>query len=485
MNNLYKIKNKLNSKSCIVIGDIMLDKYIYGKVRRISPEAPIPVLSVTDRIDILGGASNVATNVISSKVDTSLCGVLGKDKNGIDIKKMLCDKNINYRGIIVEDRETICKTRVIGADQQIVRIDDESVLPISKEEADRLLESIEDKTGKSCLIIISDYAKGVCTPYLCKKVVEMAKNSDCKVIVDPKGSDWEKYSGAYIITPNWKEFVQVVGEINPDDDIAIEAKARELISKLQLKNLLITRSERGMVLITKNEYVPIPTQAREVADVSGAGDTVVAMLATMLLAGEKIEDAVIWANKAAGLAVERLGTSVVGIDDLIEDEKNIFESNHINFKNKIMSIEELMIHLPVLKKNGGKVVFTNGCFDLLHEGHLQYLSEARQLGDYLIVGLNSDLSVRHQGKGENRPINRQDSRATMLAALEFVDAVIIFDEDTPYELLKHIRPDILVKGGDYSVEEIIGREFAGETKVLPFKFGFSTTGLIGRIRGCC
>ena len=477
---LRQIELRIEKAACLVLGDAMLDRYIYGEVGRISPEAPIPVVTVTKTRESLGGAANVAANIHSLGCKTYFSGLIGTDFAGTVINNSLQSKNITFCGLALENRMTTTKNRVVGKGQQIVRFDEEICKSLEPQEESRIMNQLELILEKIDLAIISDYAKGVCTAQLCKGLISRASAHHVKVIVDPKGTEWEKYRGAYVVTPNWKEFTEIAGLVNLEDDNNVKKMAMMLLDKFGIDNILITRSERGMILVSKDLYLSVPAVAREVADVSGAGDTALASLAAFLAAGVSLKDAVYWANRAAGLAVERTGTSVIGIEELFQEQEN--RLIQADFTRKIIELEKLKDHISALKNNNKKIVFTNGCFDILHVGHIQYLNEAKRLGDFLIVAVNTDQSVKRLNKGESRPINGEWDRAMQLAALQMVDAVAFFDEDTPLELISQIMPDILVKGGDYKIEEIVGREYAGETMALPLKEGYSTTGLIEKIQ---
>lgn len=477
---MRQVKLKIEKSSCLVLGDIMLDRYIYGEVKRISPEAPIPVVKVVNTKEELGGAANVAANIVHFGGKTYLSGVIGTDPMGDAVSRMLQKYNITFCGMVLENRITTSKNRIVGKGQQIVRFDEEFCGLLDLWEEGRIIKSLDSIWENIDLIIISDYAKGVCTEGVCNALISKAKNCHIKVIVDPKGMNWEKYSGVYIVTPNWKEFTEIVGEIDPEDEEKIRKKACMLLDRYGFENLLITRSERGMTLVSKDKYLSVPAQVREIADVSGAGDTAVAALAAFLAAGSSLEEAVYWANRAAGLAVERVGTSVIGIEELLQNQINMPWQE--DFSRKVMKLWEVVQMCNFLKKKNKKIVFTNGCFDILHAGHIQYLNEARNLGDFLVVAVNTDQSVKRLNKGKDRPINGERERAMQIAALQMVDAVVLFEEDTPVEILRQILPDILVKGGDYTLNEIVGKEYAGETRVLPMKEGYSTTRLIQKIR---
>lgn len=477
---LKQIGRNMKKASYLILGDIMLDRYISGDVERVSPESPIPVVYVRETRECLGGAANVAQNLRHFDSSVYLVSAVGIDDRAKTIEVNLKNEKILYYGLESASRITTLKTRIIGKCQQIVRFDEEIDSLLDEKDETLILNRLMPLIRQVDLIILSDYAKGVCTPKLCSALIAEAKLYKVKVVVDPKGTEWDKYRGSYVITPNWKEFTKMVGAVEAADDKEICKRARTLMEEYEVENILITRSEQGMTLVSKEKYLSFKAEAREVADVSGAGDTAIAALAAFLGVGVQLEKAVYWANRAAGLAVERAGTSVIGIEQLIQNYYE--ESVQTDFSKKIINMESLKRQLLSLRDEQKKIVFTNGCFDILHMGHIQYLNEAKKLGDFLIVAVNTDQSVRRLRKGKKRPINREIDRAMQLAALQMVDAVILFDEDTPLEVLWQIRPDILVKGGDYQLEEIVGKEYAKETRVLSLKEGYSTTCLIEKIQ---
>lgn len=453
----------------------MLDTYHIGSVKRISPEAPVPVVQVKRSYSVLGGAANVARNLIGLGALPSIVGVVGDDHNGATVREMCKELSIEST-IATSPSPTITKTRIVGNDQQVVRIDfEEDNARLSSELEVQLIEAIELKIAMCDVVVISDYGKGLCSEKLCQAVIKRAESLNKKVVVDPKGTEWQRYSGATVVTPNLKELSDVSGVELKNEDQQIESAAESILERYSVEALLVTRSERGMSYISNSERAVIPTQAREVFDVSGAGDTVVATLAVALGVGLEMSDAIYLANKAAGVVVGKRGTSPI----LFEELQRV-TANQQSTSDKIVdwnSLEELMARLREHKR---RVVFTNGCFDILHRGHVTYLEDAKSYGDILILGLNSDSSVRRL-KGEGRPINDEVSRATVMAALSSVDHVVIFDEDTPLELIEVIRPDVLAKGGDYSIENIVGRQYAAQTVVIPFVDGFSTTKTISKI----
>jgi len=463
---------------CLVLGDIALDRYIYGDVERISPEAPIPVIKVTGRNTFLGMAANVAMNIKNLGVEVILFGTIGDDTSGHEVQKLLDESGIDFKGLITG--KTTTKTRIVGKNQQMLRVDEEENDCISHSEEECLLAEIKSALKNVQVLLISDYNKGVCTDNLCRLVIKSARDSGKTVIIDPKSSDWEKYSHANIVTPNFREFREMWNEnaLVENTVEGIKHKARSVIKKYELESILVTRSEKGMVSVDKNNVVlDFSSQAREVFDVSGAGDTVVAALAAFTAKGFNNKTALEYANAAAGIVIGKFGTSCVSLTELTD----YFENENMNVKKKIASFDDAMALISNWKNKKEKIIFTNGCFDILHSGHIHYLNEASKIGDKLIIGLNTDQSVKRL-KGESRPINYQTDRALMLAALSFVDLVILFDEDTPIELIKTIEPDVLVKGGDYKPEEVVGREYADELVLIPFVDGFSTTNIIQKMK---
>ena len=468
---------KAQDAKVLVLGDVMLDRYIYGDVTRISPEAPVPIVKVLQKKDMLGGAANVAINIRRLNVCSALTGTVGDDESGYTILKLLKEKGIDFIGCV--SRSTITKTRIIGKNQQMLRVDEEQDVSECYNEHDRLIDGIENALKDIQVLVISDYNKGVCAEELCKKVIRSAKKFCKTTIVDPKSINWEKYRGADIITPNFREFCEALRLDKPIsntvEDISFHAK--KMIEKYELGAVLVTRSEKGMTYVDNDgKTMSFSTIAREVFDVSGAGDTVVAVLSAFLATGFSIIDSVEYANVAAGISVGRMGTYSVSLDEIAK----CFENTCLDMKEKIVSLGALKFVLETWRKKNETVVFTNGCFDILHSGHIQYLKAASKLGSKLIVGINTDSSVKRI-KGESRPINSEADRALLLSALYFVDLIIFFDDDTPLELIKAIRPDVLTKGSDYRHDEVVGREYAKELVLIPFVEGFSSTSIIEKL----
>ncbi|WP_449621685.1 D-glycero-beta-D-manno-heptose-7-phosphate kinase [Robertmurraya sp. Marseille-Q9965] len=470
-------REKIRSCHVLVIGDLMLDKYYFGDIKRISPEAPVPVVNLKEETKTLGGAANVANNLVHLGCKVSLAGVVGNDQGREELFELLEYKGVDVSGIVTDNRFTTTKTRIISGNQQVLRIDQEEQIEITDASLKQFEEWISAKFNTEIYdsIIISDYGKGFCRKELCQLAISFAKKKGIPIVIDPKGEDWGKYIGATMITPNLKELGDLLRKDILNQDQTIYEYGPMLRNKYALEYLLITRSEQGMSLIGADEMLHIPTLAKEVFDVSGAGDTVISTLAALMGIGIPINDAVKVANIAAGIVVGKVGTYAVHEDDLIEELELLNEDkNKIYFDKKYQSI------INKWKSKGHSIIFTNGCFDLLHIGHATYLQRAKKMGDKLIVGLNSDESVKRL-KGASRPIVLERDRAKMLSFFEFVDAVIVFDEDTPENLIADIRPDVLVKGGDYQAEAVLGKEYAGRVEILPFVDGYSTTTIIEKI----
>ena len=475
------LAEKIQQLKIAVIGDVMLDRYFYGEVKRISPEAPVPVNKVTRITSVLGGAANVAANLAHLDCKVYVGGVTGDDENRHLLEKMMAEAGIDYSGLIKSDkRATITKMRILGAKQQMLRLDFEEVGDMSEDETERLsawLLGLIDSGLNG--IAISDYAKGVCSHNFLQWVIATAEQYNIPVLVDPKGADWTKYSGCTFITPNLKEMCEAAHETVPNEDEPVLRLARDAAKTYNIKNVVVTRSEKGMTLAGQNGLViNAPATALDVFDVSGAGDTVAATLLAGAAGGLDLSDAVYMANRAAGIVVGKVGTYPVHRDELLKDL--LAEQRKDGYGYRTLSWQEIESLANTWRACGEKIVFTNGCFDILHVGHVSYLEQAARLGKHLIVGLNTDASVKRL-KGATRPLNHELDRARVLSALACVDAVVLFGEDTPTELIKKIRPDILVKGGDYKPEEVAGREYAGEVQIIKFEDGYSTTGLLEKV----
>lgn len=462
----------------LVVGDLMIDHYLWGSCERISPEAPVQVVDIAKETTVLGGAGNVINNLRVLGADVSVCSLIGDDENGRELLAMLSNIGVNHDKIITQEgRKTSKKSRIIAVSQQILRYDKESKNAISELSVGKLLDALQDSIASFDIVILSDYAKGVLTESLCRGVITLAKSAGVRVLVDPKGSDFSKYRGAYLLTPNKKEAVVATG-IDIKDTKSLEEALLALKQECDLGVSMITLSEDGIA--THDEKVEIfPTVAKEVFDVTGAGDTVIASIAFALSAGKTVQESAAFANLAAGVVVGKIGSATVSLEEIEEYEAALHKSTSDAHIKSFADIEKIVKRY---RENGKKIVFTNGCFDILHVGHVKYLQVAKSFGDILIVGLNSDASVSRL-KGPSRPVNIAEDRAYLLAALEAVDFVVPFEEDTPYELIKMIAPDVLVKGGDYEGKAVVGTEFAQELKLVEFVDGKSTTQTIQKIQG--
>jgi D-beta-D-heptose 7-phosphate kinase/D-beta-D-heptose 1-phosphate adenosyltransferase len=463
----------------LVVGDLMIDHYLWGSCERISPEAPVQVVDIAKETTVLGGAGNVINNLNALGAKVSVSSVIGDDNNGLELLEMLKSIDVDTNNIIVQkNRKTSKKSRVIAVSQQILRYDKESKEDIKSTSVDNILDSLKDSISSFDVVILSDYGKGVLTDELCEKIIDLCNEKAVKVLVDPKGSDFSKYRGAYLLTPNKKEAV-LATNIDIKDEKSLKEALLKLKIECDLDISLITLSEDGIA--TYDDELKIsPTVAKEVFDVTGAGDTVIASIAFALSAGKNIEQTAAFANLAAGVVVGKIGSATVTLDEIEEYEASLHKSTS---DAHIKSFEEIDMIVQRYKAQGKKVVFTNGCFDILHVGHVKYLQVAKSFGDVLIVGLNSDESVSRL-KGPSRPINVAEDRAYLLAALEAVDFVVPFEDDTPYELIKMIAPDTLVKGGDYEGKKVVGSEFSTELKLVEFVDGKSTTKTIEKIQSC-
>lgn len=461
-----------------VIGDVMLDRYYFGEVKRISPEAPVPVNRVKRAKNRLGGAANVAHNLARLGCQVALAGVTGPDNDRDELVQLLEEVGADSSGLVISShRPTTTKLRILGAGQQMVRLDFEEPGILSGQEENDLRRWFAGAlTAGLDGVIISDYAKGVCTPAFCQWVIGECHAHNVPILVDPKGMQWEKYQGADLITPNVKEMGEAVGIDLANESEAVVAAAQEARSLYTLGTVVVTRSEKGLSIIGQDAVTHVPTYAREVFDVSGAGDTVAAVLLAGVAGGLPVEAAAHLANLAAGVVVARTGTYAISHEEL----SLALERRDGHRPHKVMSRSELVQKVKQWRSAGEKIVFTNGCFDLLHTGHVTYLEKAAALGDHLVLGLNTDASVQRL-KGETRPLVAEMDRARVLAALGCIDAVTLFDEDTPAALIAEIHPDILVKGGDYTPEQVAGRESAGRVEIIAFEEGYSTTGIVQKI----
>ncbi|MGR3808566.1 bifunctional D-glycero-beta-D-manno-heptose-7-phosphate kinase/D-glycero-beta-D-manno-heptose 1-phosphate adenylyltransferase HldE [Pasteurella testudinis] len=472
---MTQYSTQFKQANVLVLGDVMLDRYWFGATNRISPEAPVPVVRVQNNEERAGGAANVAMNIASLNVAVKLLGLIGQDEAGISLGKMLQQQRITCDFVALNTHPTITKLRILSRHQQLLRLDFEE--NFHDVESAVLLQKLQDSIAQSGALVLSDYGKGTLNDV--QQMIKLARAANVPVLIDPKGTDFERYRGATLLTPNLSEFEAVVGHCA--DDQAIFEKGLQLIAQYELEALLVTRSEKGMTLLRPNaEPFHLPTEAKEVFDVTGAGDTVISVLATAIADGRSLEEACYLANVAAGIVVGKLGTSTV---TPVELENAIHHRDEIGFG--IMDELRLKTIVAEAKARGEKIVMTNGCFDILHPGHVSYLENARKLGDRLIVAVNSDQSVKRL-KGESRPINPLIARMAVLAGLSSVDWVVEFKEDTPQRLIGEILPDLLVKGGDYKAEEIAGSQEVwangGEVRVLNFENGYSTSSVVKKIQ---
>ncbi len=453
----------------LVVGDLMIDHYIWGSCDRISPEAPVQVVNIKNETKRLGGCGNVVSNLIALGAEVGVISVVGDDELGGEILKLLKDRGAKAELVIAQKgRKSSQKSRVMVTHQQVIRLDTESTSDIDC--ADEIVGKFQGILDGYDIVLLSDYGKGVLSDYLTKQIISITKNSAKMVLVDPKGKDYSKYKGATLLTPNKKEASEALGFVI-DSDEKLELALKTMKMNYELEYSLITLSEDGIGLLAQ-KMVKFPALAKEVFDVTGAGDSVLATLGYCLASKMSIEDAIDNANLAAAVVVGKVGSA-----DASWGEIESLKSKKIGFERKLVKLDELL----KVDRSGKSLVFTNGCFDILHFGHISYLQKAKMLGDILVVGLNSDSSVRGL-KGDSRPVNTQFDRAAMLCAMEFVDFVVIFDDDTPYEMIKAIVPDVLVKGADYEGKVVVGSEFAKRVELIEFVEGKSTTNIIEKIR---
>ena len=466
---------RFDKAQVLVVGDLMLDRYWQGPTSRISPEAPVPVVKVEQHEDRPGGAANVALNVTALGAGVSLVGLVGEDEAGSALEKQLQSARVNCAFSKTSGEPTITKLRVISRHQQLIRLDFEE--PFSNDYADQIADATEPLLSNVGVIVLSDYGKGTLSD--CQRLIQQAKAQNVAIMVDPKGSDFARYRGATLLTPNLSEFEAIVGSCKTEEELV--RRGKDLAKELELDALLVTRSEQGMTLIrVDKDELHFPARAREVFDVTGAGDTVISTLAAALAAGEDLPNAVALSNIAASIVVGKLGTAAISAPELRRAV-----SKEQGAEKGVVSEEQLLISLADARAAGESIVFTNGCFDILHAGHVGYLEQARAQGDRLVLAINSDESVSRL-KGPGRPINPVERRMAVLSGLEAVDWVLYFDEDTPERLLEQVRPDVLVKGGDYGIDGVVGGEFVssygGEVRVLSFLDNCSTTAIVEKIQ---
>jgi D-beta-D-heptose 7-phosphate kinase/D-beta-D-heptose 1-phosphate adenosyltransferase len=483
---LQEIEHAWSGKRILVVGDVMLDRYIWGEVGRISPEAPVPIVRATHQSEQPGGAANVAMNLACLGAQTVLAGFTGGDEHELLLAQCLRDKGISPQFVPCHGFPTITKTRILGGQQQMLRLDSERLAPHEQADYDRLVASVLAQLPGCHAVILSDYAKGVLAPSVCQSIIQAARNLGIPVLVDPKNADFARYRGATAICPNLGELsaaaqLQTAGAARPLEELLAAGQA--MVSTFNLEFLFATLSEKGIALLRPGTRFIAPAVARQVFDVSGAGDTVIAVLALCLASALQPETAVQLANVAAGIVVGKVGTVPVEKHELLAALAPEFA---LHAEDKVVDRAELFTRVAQWKAGGERVVFTNGCFDLLHIGHITLLEQARRLGDKLIVAINGDASLSAL-RGSARPVVGQRERARVLAALAAVDAVVVFAEPTPLDLIVAVRPDVLVKGGDYNPESVVGanevKAWGGQVRIVPLVEGVSTTRLLDRSEG--
>ncbi len=485
---LVTIVEAFPGRRVLLLGDFMLDRYVFGDAERISPEAPVPVLRVVQRQDRVGGAGSVALNVVALGAQVLCCGLLGRDGDGDRVEQALRDAGCETAGLLrADDRPTITKTRLVGLAehrhrQQILRVDDEVVAPPTPAALLTLLRIVEQELPRCDVVCLEDYAKGVLVPEICAAVIAAASRHGRPVFVDPARSPaWEKYAGATLLTPNRSELEIACGRRVREDELA--AAARELVERYRFEALLVTLGRDGALLVRRDTAPQhFPTTPRAVYDNTGAGDAVLAMMAVATAAGATPAEAVLLANIAGGLEVSKFGCVPIAREEVLHELRHGARRG----RGKIRTTAELRGELEARRQRGETVVFTNGCFDILHPGHVELLEKAKALGSILVVGVNSDASVRRLGKGPDRPIRRQEDRLRLLAALEVVDYVVLFEEPDPGRLIEQLAPDVLVKGADWAGRGVVGREFVerrgGRVVLVDLVEGYSTTDELERIR---
>ncbi len=481
---LIRFVDRWKPAKIVVAGDFMFDHYVYGNAQRLSPDAPVPVLAIEREKWMPGGASNVCLDLLALKCKVSAIGLVGKDDAGKNLKQNLRDSGCHVAGLIADsDRRTTIKQNFVGLaqhrhPQKMFRADIEDRFPIADAVAEKLIAAAKRQLNKASVLIIEDYNKGAMTPAVCQSLIAIANQQGIPVLVDPAAiEDYKKYTGATCITPNRTEAALATG-LNQDEP---QAMAKKLLREFKLQTVVLTIDKHGALLLEKKKAPKIiPTEARSVYDVTGAGDMVIAMLGAALSNGADWTTATELANMAAGLEVERFGIVPIELDEVL---LALLERQHAEL-GKVRTLEQLGPELAAYRKQGRRIAFTNGCFDILHAGHVAYLRQARAQGDLLVLGVNADASIRRI-KGPDRPVNRQDDRLMVLSELESVDYVVVFNEDTPMKLLHAIKPDVLVKGGDYAKNQVVGAAYVeshgGCVIVVDLVKGRSTTNIIQKI----
>jgi D-beta-D-heptose 7-phosphate kinase / D-beta-D-heptose 1-phosphate adenosyltransferase len=478
MNDLHLI-NSFSSTRILCVGDVMLDQFIRGTISRISPEAPVPVLHIKDESTVLGGAGNVVRNLEALGSSITFISVIGKDRDGSIIQDLLkASSKVDAYLIVDETRTTTRKTRFIAANQQVLRTDWEKTLPLKADIEVELLKIFKKHLASHHLIILSDYAKGIFSPQLLQALIQETRAQGKPILVDPKGNDYTRYKGATILTPNRQELgLATLTTLQTQEELV--SVSQDMIKACDLRAMIVTRGSEGMTLVEASGAIEhLQTRALEVFDVSGAGDTVMATLAVSLAVGASMSKAMHLANAAGGLVVAKIGTAVVHQEELLAALHAQEVQAH---EKKIVSRETMQDQIQKWRRRGNRLVFTNGCFDLLHPGHIFLLNEAKKAGDRLIVGLNTDSSVQRL-KGPTRPIQQERDRAFVLSSLQCVDLIVLFEEDTPLELIRALKPDVLVKGSDYTIDQVVGAPFiqsyGGKVLLIDLVEGQSTTRMV-------
>jgi D-beta-D-heptose 7-phosphate kinase/D-beta-D-heptose 1-phosphate adenosyltransferase len=486
MSSFETVLDQFGRKRVLVVGDIMLDRFVYGHVSRISPEAPAPVIETAGPLDVVGGSGNVVRNIVSLGAACEIVAVIGRDEAAQSVRAHLAAMKVSTDGLIeVEGRVTTVKTRFVAYlhNTHLLRADTEETTPVAQKVEDAIIAAVQSRVSAVDVVILSDYAKGVLTPAVVTAAIAAARRACKPTVVDPKGLDYSRYRGATALTPNVAELAQALRHAVKNDDAAVRAAAQALADKLESESVLVTRGERGALIVSREgEAASFDATARRVVDVSGAGDTVVASFALALVSDAGLRNAARLANVAAGVVVGKRGTAQVTAGELRD---LLLSRPHFELREKIKDAEAVEDCVAAWRRDGLTIGFTNGCFDLIHPGHVQLLCEARSRCDRLIVGLNSDASVKRL-KGATRPVQPEAARSIVLAGLAFVDAVVLFADDTPIELITRIRPDILVKGADYRIDQVVGHEivesYGGRVVLVDLLPDSSTTLIIDRLK---
>jgi len=473
---------KFNTSRILCVGDVMLDRFIRGTISRISPEAPVPVILTKEETSVLGGAGNVVRNLEALGSSVTFISVVGNDEEGRTVQNLLKTfPKVQAHFIVDKDRTTTTKTRFVASSQQVLRTDREETTLLSTDQATELISLVKKHLPNHDLIILSDYAKGIFSPQTLQLVIQEARSLGIPILVDPKGNDYARYKGATLLTPNRVE-LSIATRIDTKSDDGVVTAAEYIIKTCEIGAMIVTRGRDGMTLIQPPQEIEhLPTKALEVFDVSGAGDTVIATLGACIATKLDLSNAMHLANTAAGIVVSKIGTAVIHQDELLSA---LHIQNIKSHEQKILPLQKAQDQIQKWKHLGQRIVFTNGCFDLLHPGHVSLLSQSRKKGDRLVLGLNTDSSVQRL-KGPTRPIQHEMARAFVLSSLECIDLVVLFNEDTPLELIQALKPDVLVKGADYTIDKVVGASFVqsygGEVVLIDLVEGQSTTNLVAKM----